>query len=78
MPRSGLNSKGITILYSPIDSGYRGCLYANVYNTTDIPVTFNPGDRIGQLVIVPCVIANYVWELGDERGEDGFGSTGIR
>lgn len=77
LPRSGLNSKGVTVLFSPIDSGYRGCLYANVYNTTDNVVTFSAGDKIGQLVIIPCVITNYVWELGNERGEGGFGSTGL-
>lgn len=77
LPRSGLNSKGITVLFSPIDSGYRGCLYANIYNTTEASVSFKAGDRIGQLVIIPCVIANYAWELGDERGAGGFGSTGL-
>lgn len=76
LPRSGLNSRGITILFSPVDSGYRGCLYANVYNTTDSVFNIVKGDRIGQLVILPCVIANYTWELGEERGEGGFGSTG--
>lgn len=78
LPRSGLNSRGLTILFSPIDSGYRGCLYANLYNTLDTVQEVARGDRIGQLVIIPCVIANYVWDLGAERGEGGFGSTGTK
>ena len=77
LPRSGLNSRGVTILFSPIDSGYRGCLYANVYNTTDKSFSIVKGDRIGQLVILPCVLADYVWDLGTDRGDAGFGSTGI-
>ena len=75
LPRSGLNSKGITVLFSPIDSGYRGELAINVYNTTNEPYEIKEGDKIGQLVITPCVISDYVWELGEERGTDGFGST---
>ena len=75
LPRSGLNSKGITVLFSPIDSGYRGELAINVYNTTNEPYEINEGDKIGQLVIVPCVISDFVWELGEERGTNGFGST---
>lgn len=77
LPRSGLNSKGITVLFSPIDSGYRGELAINVYNTTDSPYEIKEGDRIGQLVIMPCVLANFAWELGEERKDNGFGSTGL-
>ena len=75
LPRSGLNSRGITVLFSPIDSGYRGELAINVYNTTNEPYEIKEGDKIGQLVIVPCVISDFVWELGEERGTNGFGST---
>ena len=75
LPRSGLNSKGITVLFSPIDSGYRGELAINVYNTTNEPYEINEGDKIGQLVIIPCIISDFVWELGEERGTNGFGST---
>ena len=75
LPRSGLNSRGITVLFSPIDSGYRGELAINVYNTTNEPYEIKEGDKIGQLVIVPCIISDFVWELGEERGTNGFGST---
>ena len=75
LPRSGLNSRGITVLFSPIDSGYRGELAINVYNTTNEPYEIKEGDKIGQLVITPCVISDFVWELGEERGTNGFGST---
>lgn len=76
MPRSGLNSKGLTILYSPIDSGYTGEISAILYNTTKESIQISKGERIGQLVVVPCINVEYTWDLGNERGNGGFGSTG--
>ena len=32
--------------------------------------------RIGQLIIMPVVIADFVNDLGGERGKGAFGSTG--
>lgn len=76
-PRSGLSSKGITCELSPIDSGYRGEIYAIVHNGTNEKIFIKDGDRIGQLVIVPIVVADFVTESGPERGSGAFGSTGI-
>lgn len=76
-PRSGLSSKGITCELAPIDSGYRGEIHAIVTNCTDKPFMVNNGDRIGQLVIVPIVIADFITEDIKERGSNGFGSSGI-
>lgn len=76
-PRSGLSSKGITCELPPIDSGYRGEIHAIVTNCSDKPFKISNGDRIGQLVIVPVVIADFVTESGPERGSGAFGSTGI-
>lgn len=76
-PRSGLSSQGLTCELSPIDSGYRGEIHAIVHNGSDRTHIISNGDRIGQLVIVPCVLADFVTETGKERGESGFGSTGV-
>lgn len=76
-PRSGLASKGIVCELPPIDSGYRGEIHAIVSNLTDEYVTIKNGDRVGQLVITPVVIADFVTETGIERGDNGFGSTGM-
>lgn len=76
-PRSGLSSKGITCELPPIDSGYRGEIHAIVHNGTNCHITIHNGDRIGQLVIVPIVVADFVTETGEERGANGFGSTGM-
>lgn len=76
-PRSGLASKGITCELPPIDSGYRGEIHAIVTNCSNTHFTINNGDRIGQLLITPVVIAEFITEDIKQRGEGAFGSTGI-
>lgn len=84
MPRSGLALKhGISLVNSPgtIDAGYRGEIAVIMLNT-DPRAAFRiePGDRIAQLVIMPVSTAHFVEveELpGTERGNGGFGSTGV-
>ena len=43
----------------------------------DNPIYVKAGQKIGQLVVRPVIYAEYIDELGDERGEGAFGSTGI-
>lgn len=82
-PRSGLALKhGITVLNAPgvIDEGFRGEVKVILANLGDEAFHVKPGDKIAQLVIVPVVHPR--WERSDhlpvaDRGEDGFGSTGI-
>lgn len=76
-PRSGLSSKGIVCELPPIDSGYRGEIHAIVTNCSNVPYIINNGDRIGQLLITPVVIADFVSDTGEERGTGAFGSSGI-
>lgn len=76
-PRSGLSSKGIVCELPPIDSGYRGEIHAIIHNGSNEPFDIFNGDRIGQLVIMPVVVADFVTEIGEVRGTDAFGSTGI-
>lgn len=76
-PRSGLASKGIVCELPPIDSGYRGEIHAIVHNGSDDSILIRNGERIGQLVVMPIVVAEFVTELGDQRGSNGFGSTGL-
>lgn len=75
-PRSGFSSEGITCELPPIDSGYRGEIHAIVHNGSDEPFIIYNGDRIGQLVIVPIVVADFVTDDGKQRGDGAFGSTG--
>lgn len=73
-PRSSLSARGITCELAPIDSGYRGEIHAIV--TTLHEEVLEEGERIGQLVIVPIVVADFVTERGEARGNGAFGSTG--
>lgn len=76
-PRSGWSSRGIVCELPPIDSGYRGEIHAIVHNGSDDNILISNGERIGQLVIMPIIIAEFVTELGDQRENKGFGSTGM-
>lgn len=75
-PRSGLSAKGIVCELPPIDPGYKGEIHAIVSNVSDVPYQVQVGDRIGQLVITPVVIADFVTEFNNERGTGAFASTG--
>lgn len=75
-PRSSLSGKGIGMNLPPIDAGYKGEIHAVLNNLTDEPYEIHIGDRVGQLVILPCVIADLVDEIDDSRGTGAFGSTG--
>lgn len=82
-PRSGLAAKnGITVLNSPgtIDSDYRGEVKIILINHGNSAFVINNGDRIAQLVVAPVSAAVFVKvdSLSDtERGQGGFGSTGV-
>lgn len=75
-PKSGLSSQGIITQIPPIDSGYRGEINAIVTNTTDTPFMFLKNDKIGQLVVTPIILPEFVLKLENTRGDRGFGSTG--
>lgn len=83
-PRSGLAAKvGVSIVNTPgtIDAGYRGEIQVIMINhDLHSSVEFRRGDRIAQLVIQKVEYANFheVDSLpGSDRGEGGFGSTGM-
>ena len=83
-PRSGLAAKkGITVLNAPgtIDADYRGEIGVILVNLSNEEFEINNGERIAQLVIAKHERAEWVdsIELSDtERGEGGFGSTGVK
>ncbi|NCD04586.1 MAG: dUTP diphosphatase [Spirochaetia bacterium] len=82
-PRSGLAAKyGVTVLNSPgtIDADYRGEVKVILINHGKNDFIINNGDRIAQFVIAPIVNTTFIEvdELDDtDRGEGGFGSTGV-
>lgn len=83
-PRSGLAAKnGVTVLNAPgtIDADYRGEIGVILVNLSNEAFTIQNGERIAQLVIAKHERAE--WELVSElsttdRGEGGFGSTGLK
>lgn len=80
-PRSGLAYKnGIDVLAGIIDKNYRGEVKVILINFGDSPFKVEVGDRIAQLIIekIDTPEIKVVHSLDEtERGEGGFGSTGI-
>ena len=85
-PKSGLALKqGLTVLNTPgtIDSGYDGEVKVILYNSTQNTIKVDKGQKIAQACV--CPVANGRWinpvevsEIsGKDRGDKGFGSTGI-
>ena len=83
-PRSGLAAKkGITVLNSPgtVDADYRGEIGVILVNLSNEEFIVENGERIAQLIIDKHERAEWlsVQELTDtDRGEGGFGSTGVK
>jgi dUTP pyrophosphatase len=79
--KSGLNVKDGITSEGVIDAGYTGSIKVKLYNHNQNTKEFSRGDKITQLVIVPCMLCD-VQEVkideieGGERGDNGFGSTG--
>jgi dUTP pyrophosphatase len=82
-PRSGLALKyGITVLNAPgtIDSDYTGEIRILLVNYSTETFTIRPGERVAQMII--SKYEKVEWEeaqtlIETERGEGGFGSTGL-
>lgn len=84
LPRSGLGHKhGIVLgnLVGLIDSDYQGQLMVSCWNRGKHEFTVSVGERIAQLVVVPVVQIEFdiVEEFEQtQRGDGGFGSTGLK
>ena len=77
--KSGLNVKYGLTSEGVIDSGFTGSIMVKLYNHGEKPYLVRNGDKISQLVILPCLLPELevVDSLEDtERGTGGFGSTG--
>ena len=80
--RSGLASKRSLAPANKvgvIDCDYRGEIIVSLHNHSDEAQTIADKERVAQLVIAPCYVADFeeVDDLSDtDRGQGGFGSTG--
>ncbi|HBH20822.1 MAG TPA: dUTP diphosphatase [Rikenellaceae bacterium] len=83
-PRSGLAAKkGVTVLNAPgtIDADYRGEVCVILVNLSSETFVVERGERIAQLVLArhECIEWDECQSLSSsERGEGGFGSTGVK
>ncbi len=80
--RSGLSSRGFTVVLGTIDSSYRGRIAGILHNTTRSTAwPVRVGDRVAQLVIAPVATVRFdaTATLSEtDRGTSGFGSSGLR
>lgn len=77
--KSGLNLAWGIVSTGLIDEGYTGEIMVALDNHGQLPYTIHPGDKVTQLVVIPCkyVDVDLVTSIdGGERGNAGFGSTG--
>lgn len=79
MDKGSISKAGLLHLGGVYDAGYRGEYNTHLINLSDKPYTFEEGDKVSQLVIMPVAIVEL--EETDilsesERGEGMFGSTG--
>ena len=83
-PRSSNSKKDLLLTNSVgvIDSGYRGEVelrFKPILNNTRLLI-YDVGDRIGQIMIIPYPTIEFIETenlSNSERGEGGFGSTGL-
>jgi dUTP pyrophosphatase len=83
--KSGIASKkGLIVGAHIIDSDYQGEILINVWNVSNNAVILDSGTKLVQLVLVPILLPEMNQVLEDElfndqteRGDGGFGSTGV-
>lgn len=89
MPRSGFGFKYEVMLANSvgvIDADYRGEIMVKLVNRGKEDMTLQPFDRVVQMVIVPHWYMKHKQKLSKEdfdkliteRGDKGFGSSGIK
>lgn len=77
--KSGLMVRHKIVTDGTVDCNYTGSIRVTLFNHGEAGYTIRPGDKIAQLVIVPCCLPPLeVVEYLDrtDRGDNGFGSTG--
>ena len=79
--RSGMAAKGVLCHLGTIDYGYTGVGGVCLTNLSNVPVPIEFGDRIAQLRVIKIEkpIIEFVEKLNEtERGDRGFGSSGVK
>lgn len=84
--KSGVTTKlGLQIGAQVIDEDYQGEIHIHLTKIAGAEITLEPGMKIAQFVLIPVAYdeieefdAEYLYSEVSERGECGFGSTGIK
>ena len=79
MDKGSISKAGLAHMGGVYDAGYRGEYNTLLVNLSDKPYTFEEGDKVAQLVIMPIEIVELeeTDTLSESaRGEGKFGSTG--
>src|SRR3989344_748825 len=79
MDKSSISKLGFAHMGGVYDAGYRGEYNTLLVNLSDKSYTFEEGDKVAQLVIMPVAIVELeeTDKLSESaRGEGKFGSTG--
>jgi len=81
--RSGHSKQRISLAnrVGIIDSSYIGNILVRLENLGEADFIIKRLDRIAQLIIIPCLLPEWIYsdDLGEtERGSSGFGSTGVK
>lgn len=77
--RGSTAKRGLHTLAGVVDGDYRGEIMVVVLNTSKTSQIIAPGERIAQMLVVPCPQVDVVEvdQLSEtKRGEGAFGSTG--
>ena len=77
--KGSISKAGLHTMGGIFDAGYRGEYNTHLVNLSKKSYTFEEGDKVSQLVIMPVVIAKLkeVKKLSESaRGQGSFGSTG--
>lgn len=76
--------KGLDVGASVIDESYQGEVHLHMVNVSNQVVQINPGEKIVQFILLPVnyampieVTDEELFDEESERGEGGFGSTGV-
>lgn len=84
--KSGISlNQGLQVGACVIDVDYQGEIHLHVFNYSNLNQTIKSGQKLVQFILIPNLIKdleivpeNELFELNTERGQNGFGSTGIQ
>lgn len=85
MNKSGVASKkGLDVLACVVDSDYQGEIHLSLVNTGRDLIFIDPGEKLVQFLLIPvehCAVEEVeldkLFPAVTDRGEGGFGSTGV-